>query len=73
MSDNKITYLDKYTELDIPVERVLEGAKDQLDQVFILGWDKEGNLYSASSHGDIADLNLLLELGKQSLFAQVDV
>lgn len=38
------------TSLDLPVERVLDGAK-HLESVLVLGWSKEGEFWAASSNG----------------------
>lgn len=40
------------TSLPIPVERVLEGAKD-LEYCLVLGIDSEGNFVAATSEGDL--------------------
>lgn len=45
-----VVVLGGFTKLDIPVERVLDGAKD-LESVLVLGWTKSGQLYAASSMG----------------------
>lgn len=66
MSD--ITVLDCLTTLDVPVDRVLEGAIEQdLRSVMVIGWDKDGKFYVASSDTRKADLNWLLDLAKQRL------
>ena len=44
---------------DIPIEGVLEGAK-LLQMICIMGYDKDGNEYFASSTGDIKEINWLL-------------
>jgi hypothetical protein len=47
-SDANVTY-SRYA--DIPAEKVLEGAmKANLESVSIVGWDKDGNLYMASTY-----------------------
>lgn len=40
------------TKLDLPADRVLEQAIEKLDGVIILGFDKEGQFYGASSYAD---------------------
>lgn len=56
------------TRLDLPTERVLEAAKSHCDDgVVILGYDKEGDLYFASSIADGGDVLWLLELAKKRL------
>lgn len=55
------------TRLDIPSDRVLESAKGQLEGVVVIGWDKEGEEYFASSIADGGDVLWLLERCKQEL------
>lgn len=55
------------TRLDLPVDRVLEGAKGKLDGIVILGWDKEGYRYFASSYADGGEVLWLLEQCKLEL------
>lgn len=55
------------TKLDLPVDRVLEAAKTSLEGVVLLGYDKEGKLYFASSYADGGDVLWLLEQCKLSL------
>lgn len=49
-----ITDLPTITTLPLSPEKLLEAAKDKLTDVLILGWDKEGNFYAASSDADMA-------------------
>lgn len=55
------------TKLDLPVERVLELAKDRLEGCVILGWDKDGELYFASTYADGGEVLWLLEQCKLRL------
>lgn len=55
------------TRLDLPVDRVLEAAKEQLDSVVILGYDKEGKQYFASTFADGGEVIWLLEMCKKQL------
>ena len=55
------------TKLDIPVDRILEGAKGKLDSVVILGYDEAGEEYFASSIADGGEVLWLLERCKQEL------
>lgn len=67
MPDN-IVYLNCVTRLDIPVDRVLEEAKGKIDDgVIVLGWDKEGDIYFASSMADNTMTLWLLESAKLAL------
>lgn len=56
-TDDKVVYLDKSTTLPIPVSRVLLGALEKdLDMVVVLGYEKDGTPYAASSTGDGRDI-----------------
>jgi hypothetical protein len=46
----EVVTLGGYTSLDIPVERVLDGAKE-LESILVLGWTKDGKFYAATSIG----------------------
>jgi len=47
-------------------DAILEGAKDKLTHVVLIGWDRAGETYLAHSHGE-ADTNLLLDLAKKQI------
>lgn len=53
------------TSLDIPPDRVLEAAKGILDGVMVIGFTKDGDLYTASSYADGGTALWLLEQTKQ--------
>ena len=55
------------TTLDLEPDKVLQGAKNQLDDVLVLGWDKDGLLWISGSKAKKADALWLLECAKQSL------
>ena len=59
------------TTLPVPVERVLDGARD-CTEVLVIGWDKDGKLFLAASHGDLGDHLILLERAKAVLLEQVN-
>lgn len=62
VADDNVVVLDGPTRLDIPPERVLNGAlESELESVLVVGWQKNGQLYKASSTGDAAAILLLLE------------
>ena len=58
------------TKLDLPVDRVLEASKDKLEGVIIIGYDKDGDEYFASTYADGGDVLWLLERCKKSLLKQ---
>lgn len=55
------------TYLDMPPDRILEGAKGALEHVVILGYDKGGNEYFASTYADGGNVLWLLERCKKAL------
>jgi len=57
------------TLADIPVENVLEEAKKTLEsgQVLVCGLNKDGDIYAASSTGDMMILLWVLEQCKKIL------
>ena len=56
------------TKLDIPPDKVLESAKEKLEQVIVVGVLKDtGGLYVASNHSELATNYFNLELAKMHL------
>lgn len=60
------------TKLDLPPDRILESAVGQLDAVVVLGYDKEGKEYFASSYADGGDVLWLMEKCKKMLMEVCD-
>jgi basic membrane lipoprotein Med (substrate-binding protein (PBP1-ABC) superfamily) len=59
------------TRLDLPIEQVLDMAKDNLNGgVIILGYDKSGEYYFASSFADGGEVLLLLQSAIKMLLEQ---
>lgn len=67
MKESNIIVLPVITKLDIPADRVLESALGNVDRVLIMGWDKEGEVYFASSFADGGDVLWIMELCKKKL------
>ena len=63
----KVIPLNNITHLDLPPDRILENAIGKMDSVVLLGYDKEGTEYFASSIADGGDVLWLLERCKQDL------
>ena len=63
----KIIPLNCVTRLDLPVDRVLEAAKDKLEGVVLIGYDKEGEFYAASTYADGGIVSWLLDECKYRL------
>ncbi len=69
MSKDKdnVVYLDMKTTLDIPVERVLEGAiKEDLEEVTVIGV-KGNELFVATHTADVGKIILRIEQAKKKL------
>ncbi len=64
----QIIPLGNITTLDLPTDRVLEGAKGHCtDGVVVLGFDDDGQLYFSSSIADGGSVIWLLEMAKKAL------
>ena len=63
----KVIPLGNVTRLDLPPDRILEGAKGQLEGVVVMGWNKNGNQYFASSYASGAEVLWLIETCKKAL------
>lgn len=64
---SNVIQLGCITRLDLPVDRVLESAKDQLQSVVLIGYDNDGQLYFASTIADGGTVMWLLEMCKKKL------
>jgi len=68
MENDNVIPLGNITRLDLPVDSVLDAAKEDIsERVVVLGWDKDGELYFASSFADGGDVMWLLEKAKLAL------
>lgn len=63
----KVIELGCLTKLDIPADKVLEGAIGKMEGVVVLGWDKNDELYFASTYADGGTIIWLLEVCKKRL------
>ena len=66
---NKVEILGTMTRLDLNPDRVLSASLGQVTDVMVVGWDKDGELFLASSHAQAAELLWLLEKAKEALLA----
>jgi len=63
-----IINLPTVTYLDLPIERVLEGAGEaNLSEIVILGFDEDGDFYFSASKASGGDVLWLLEKAKLGL------
>jgi len=60
------------TKLDLPPDRILEQAKGELEGVVIIGYDKDGKEYFASSYADGGTVLWLMERCKTKLLDVVE-
>lgn len=63
----KVIPLRNITRLDLPVDRVLDGAKDRLEGVVIMGYTTDGEEYFASTYADAGVVLWLMERLKAEL------
>lgn len=63
----EVVELGCLTRLDVPPDKVLTAAVGGMNQVLVLGYDKEGEEYFASSWTDRAEVLWLVERFKQQL------
>lgn len=65
---DNVVDLNVETMLDIPADRILNSAVDaRVEHAVVIGWGEDGELYFATSFGDVAQSLLLLELAKREL------
>jgi len=69
---DKVTKLRTTTFLDLPAKAVLEGAIDRITRVVVMGYDKEGDYYFASSIAEGPDILWLLEQYKKRILSNPD-
>ena len=63
-----IIELGGITTLPIDPDKILRKAIGEMSSVVVIGYDKEGEYYYASSQADGADILWLLEATKLALF-----
>jgi hypothetical protein len=55
------------TTLDLDADQVLENCKGQMEGVVLMGWDKDGELFFASTYADGGNVLWLMEQCKKRL------
>lgn len=64
----EVVVLPVVTRLDVPAERILEGAVAAgLEKAVVIGWAAGGEFYFASSLADGGEVLWLLEMAKKRL------
>lgn len=66
MTDNVVDFRG-VTKLDIDPDRVTSKCIGELNQVVVIGYDKNDDFYFASSIADGGDILWLIELAKKKL------
>lgn len=66
----EIIQMGGITTVDIPVNKVLEAAKDRLDTVVVIGYNEVTGYYFASSTSDGTEMLWLIEKCKLRLLDQ---
>lgn len=57
MDDDNVINLEVLTTVEIPLDKVLEGAKDNVkENLIVLGWDEDGDMYFAASDCKKSDI-----------------
>ncbi len=64
---SKVIPFTGITKLDLDPDTILENNKGKLEGVVIMGWDKNGNEYFASSYADGGTVLWLAERMKKAL------
>lgn len=64
---SNVVYLQTVTRLDLPPDRILEGAMGKLDGVIVLGYTKDEHEYFALSYADGGEALWLVERFKKAL------
>ena len=70
MTDNIIDF-NGITTQDIDSDKVISSALGKLDFVFIIGYDKNGELYLASSSSDLTKNLWVLEKAKKDILDDI--
>ena len=68
----KIIPIGGITKLDLNPDVILEMAKGKLEGVVLVGFDKDGEVYAASSYADGGDVMWLLEACKTKMMQAVE-
>lgn len=67
MTKDNVIDLPVVTRLDFPPDKILEKAKGKLEEVVVIGWHHDGELFFASSKADGGNILWLIEKAKAEL------
>jgi hypothetical protein len=69
---DNVEVLSVDTTLDLPLDRILDGAREHgVTHCLLLGYDRDGEFYTASQITDVGNLLILLERAKVRLLGYV--
>lgn len=61
------------TRLDLPVERILDAPEARaLEDVILMGWDKDGDFYMAGTMAELGRIGLLLMRAQRFVMDELD-
>lgn len=60
------------TTLDLDPDKVLDGAKGQLSDAVVIGYDKDGKFWMSSSKAGLGDLLLLVKIAERAILDQTE-
>jgi len=73
MSEDKVVHASFVTKLELPPERVLEGAMGVCSEIVVLGWVKgEGKFYFGASDPDMSRALMLLLRAQKEIMERMD-
>lgn len=68
---NNVVRFTGLTRADIEPDTILQNAVEQLKEVLVIGTDKEGNQYFATSSSDAKNILWLIETAKFMLMENI--
>jgi hypothetical protein len=63
----KLMLVPKTEKITVPVDNVLDAAKGELTDCLVIGYDNNEDLYVACTHGDKAQILLMINTFKHKL------
>lgn len=70
---SNVVVLQVETTLDLPLDRILDGAREnEITDCLLLGYDKSGEFYLASQTVDAGKLLLLMERARGLLMRRLE-
>jgi hypothetical protein len=71
--NSNVVVLQVETSLDLPLERVLEGARaNEVSDCLLMGYDKDGQFYLAGQSCDVGKALVLMERAKRLMLRRLE-